>query len=405
MKRIAFYAGSFDPFTKGHLAIVCQALNMYDQVIVAIGRHPEKRPLFDAETRILLIKKSLEDFVKAYRSRLLNSYYFSPVQKNAAERLMMFPECVTVVVYDGLTVDAAVEYEATDLIRGERPIGDHDVEQQLATINRQLLDVRRQVLNQVLIPVPAEELFYVASSTVKSLCEVGEYIAAMRYVMPSVHRALMGHYLQKRYQTMARACFSDGPEDELRDLAADIDSCWRRLSGAYGDRGYHSLSHVGYCLNLLDIQARKEGLSREDKLLLERAVFYHDIVVNEAEAEVRSLQMALKDRDEEADERLAEIILATILDASCPKNCLAELMHDIDLAILGDTGNYGAYAQGVRQEFSWAGTRKYAEGRLNVLINLRGRNRLYYRDDFDAMFGEDAKQNICKEIAFWQSRL
>src|SRR5215813_12629591 len=56
MPRIAFYAGSFDPVTNGHLDVVRQAVMLCDRLIVAIGINPGKKPLFSVEERLAMIK-------------------------------------------------------------------------------------------------------------------------------------------------------------------------------------------------------------------------------------------------------------------------------------------------------------------------------------------------------------
>jgi pantetheine-phosphate adenylyltransferase len=92
----AFYPGSFDPITNGHVDVLVQALNVAEKVIVAIGIHPGKAPLFSFEERAELIRRSL------------------------AEALPGKTGDVTVVAFDNLVVDAARTHGATLLIRGLR---------------------------------------------------------------------------------------------------------------------------------------------------------------------------------------------------------------------------------------------------------------------------------------------
>ena len=93
MKRIAFYPGSFDPFTNGHLDILLQALGLADEVIVAIGVHSSKPGLFTYEERKALIEQVVPE---ALRDR------------------------VSVVSFDNLTTHAAAEAGANMMIRGLR---------------------------------------------------------------------------------------------------------------------------------------------------------------------------------------------------------------------------------------------------------------------------------------------
>ena len=111
MPRIALYPGSFDPVTNGHLDVVRHAVGLCDRLIVAIGVHPGKKPLFSVEERL--------DMVRAV---------FEPVAKAAG---CVF-ECTT---YDNLTVTAAQQAGATIMIRGLRDGTDLDYEMQISGMN------------------------------------------------------------------------------------------------------------------------------------------------------------------------------------------------------------------------------------------------------------------------------
>ncbi|MCX5493826.1 pantetheine-phosphate adenylyltransferase [Kaistia dalseonensis] len=110
MTRIALYPGSFDPPTNGHLDILEASLAFADRVIVAVGVHPGKTPLFTFEERVAMIRELAEKIT------------------NASGR-------VDVVSFDGLTVDAARDNGATLLVRGLRDGTDLDYEMQLAGMN------------------------------------------------------------------------------------------------------------------------------------------------------------------------------------------------------------------------------------------------------------------------------
>jgi len=114
LMAIAFYPGSFDPMTNGHLDVLLQALQVAEKVVVAIGIHPGKVPLFSFEERAGLIRSSLADATPA----------------KAGD--------IDVVSFDNLVVDAARAYGATLLIRGLRDGTDLDYEMQMAGMNRQM---------------------------------------------------------------------------------------------------------------------------------------------------------------------------------------------------------------------------------------------------------------------------
>jgi pantetheine-phosphate adenylyltransferase len=111
MPRIALYPGSFDPVTNGHLDVVRHAVGLCDRLVVAIGVHPGKKPLFSTEERL--------DMVEAI---------FAPVASAAGCAF----DCTT---YDNLTVVAAQKNGATIMIRGLRDGTDLDYEMQLAGMN------------------------------------------------------------------------------------------------------------------------------------------------------------------------------------------------------------------------------------------------------------------------------
>jgi pantetheine-phosphate adenylyltransferase len=111
---IAFYPGSFDPMTNGHLDVLVQALNVASNVVVGVGIHPGKAPMFSFDERAALIRESL---VEALPGREAD---------------------VSVVSFDCLAVDAARKFGASLLVRGLRDGSDFDYEMQLAGMNRQL---------------------------------------------------------------------------------------------------------------------------------------------------------------------------------------------------------------------------------------------------------------------------
>lgn len=110
--RIAFYPGSFDPMTNGHIHVLEQSLALCDRLVVGIGVHPGKTPMFSFDERAGMIG----DVVKAE-----------------------FPDRagdVSVVSFQGLVVEAAKDSGASVLVRGLRDGTDLDYEMQMAGMNR-----------------------------------------------------------------------------------------------------------------------------------------------------------------------------------------------------------------------------------------------------------------------------
>jgi pantetheine-phosphate adenylyltransferase len=111
MPRVALYPGSFDPVTNGHLDVVRHAVALCDRLIVAIGVHPSRKPLFSAEERLEMVRE-----------------VFGPVAAGGGCEF----DCTT---FDDLTVTAAKRAGATILIRGLRDGTDLDYEMQIAGMN------------------------------------------------------------------------------------------------------------------------------------------------------------------------------------------------------------------------------------------------------------------------------
>jgi pantetheine-phosphate adenylyltransferase len=111
MPRIALYAGSFDPVTNGHVDVVRHAAALADRLVLAIGVHPGKAPLFSAQDRLAMLEETC-----------------GPIARKAGCKLA----CVT---FSGLVVQAAKKAGATLLIRGLRDASDFDYEMQMAGMN------------------------------------------------------------------------------------------------------------------------------------------------------------------------------------------------------------------------------------------------------------------------------
>ena len=111
MSRTAFYAGSFDPVTNGHLDVLKGACRLADKVVVAIGTHPGRQPLFSLEDRLAMLKEVCEPLAAKEKVKL---------------------ETTT---FADLVVEAAKRAGATLLIRGLRDGCDLDYEMQMAGMN------------------------------------------------------------------------------------------------------------------------------------------------------------------------------------------------------------------------------------------------------------------------------
>ena len=144
-EKTAIYPGFFDPITNGHLSVVARALKIFDKLIIAILKNPQKAPLFSIEERIYMIRQSLKD------------------QKN-----------VEVDSFDGLLVDYAVEKNSNVVIRGLRALSDFEYEFQLALMNRKL---NRNV--QSVFLMTDYKWFYTSSTIIKEAASFGGDIGGL----------------------------------------------------------------------------------------------------------------------------------------------------------------------------------------------------------------------------------
>ena len=151
MERIAVYAGSFCPFTKGHEDIVAKALPLFDRIIIAIGYNPDKKDVFSEAERQAWVKGIYKDNPK-----------------------------IEVLSYSGLTVELCRRHKAQYLIRGVRNARDFSAEQELAEINKRLAPEIETVLF-----FASPELRMVSSSMVRELWHYGEdYSPFVSYELP-----------------------------------------------------------------------------------------------------------------------------------------------------------------------------------------------------------------------------
>jgi pantetheine-phosphate adenylyltransferase len=111
MPRTALFPGSFDPVTNGHLDIVAQAARLADRLVLAIGTHPGKTPLFSADERLAMLNETC-----------------APIARKAGSEL----RCIT---FSDLVVATARREGASILIRGLRSATDFDYEMEMAGMN------------------------------------------------------------------------------------------------------------------------------------------------------------------------------------------------------------------------------------------------------------------------------
>ena len=150
MKHVALYPGSFDPVTNGHMDILRQSLALADRVVVAIGIHPGKMPLFAFEERVELIHASAEAEFSA---------------EEAAR--------IEVISFSNLVIDTAREQAAAYLVRGLRDGTDLDYEMQMAGMNQTL----EPDIKTVFLPA-SPAVRHITATLVRQIAKMGGDITA-----------------------------------------------------------------------------------------------------------------------------------------------------------------------------------------------------------------------------------
>src|SRR4029077_9319211 len=148
-KVTAIYPGSFDPPTNGHLDLIERGSKIFDELIVAILRNPEKAPLFGLSERRLM----LEAMTSAFGN-------------------------VRVDTFDGLTVEYATKVKASAVLRGIRAISDYEYELQMALMNRKL-----QPDLETVFMMPALKYSYLSSRLVR---EIGQLGGSVKELVPEM---------------------------------------------------------------------------------------------------------------------------------------------------------------------------------------------------------------------------
>lgn len=159
--RLAVYAGSFDPPTLGHLDLIERASALFSDVLVAIGRHPTRSPLFSAEERVALVTR-----VSAHLPN------------------------VTVEAFDGLLIELCKRRNARIIVRGLRAATDFEYELQIAHANA---DMEPNV-DTVFLPTRTKNGF-ISASLVREIASYGGNVS--RYAPGIVCDALVTKFAQR----------------------------------------------------------------------------------------------------------------------------------------------------------------------------------------------------------------
>ncbi len=163
MTRTALFTGSFDPVTNGHVDCVRQACRMVDRLVLAIGVHPGKAPLFTADERAAMLREVCGPVARVEQVKL------------------------EVITFAGLAVDAARGAGATLILRGLRDGTDLDYEMQMAGMNGAMAPA----IQTVFVPASPAARF-VTATLVRQIAAMGGDVAP--FVPPEVAARLKARF-------------------------------------------------------------------------------------------------------------------------------------------------------------------------------------------------------------------
>lgn len=149
--KIAVFPGQFDPITNGHLDVIQRGVELFDELIVAVGINPDKREMFSLEDRLEMIEELLKPIPRAKAAK-----------------------------YEGLTVDFVRSVHATAILRGIRDVSDLRYEFQLAIANRAVGGV------ETVFIMTGEQHALTSSSLIRQVVALGADLAKLQPLVPRI---------------------------------------------------------------------------------------------------------------------------------------------------------------------------------------------------------------------------
>lgn len=183
--RTGFYSGSFDPVTLGHRDVIARAARLVDRLVIGIGVHPAKAPMFSAEERVAMLAQETEPIA------------------------MTTGTVIEITTFDTLAVTAAAACGASIIFRGLRDGTDFDYEMQMAGMNGAMAPAIETVF-----VAASPGVRHIAANLVRQIAQMGGDVTA--FVSPRVARSLAAKAGRSARATLA------GVDETAASAAADL---------------------------------------------------------------------------------------------------------------------------------------------------------------------------------------
>ncbi len=370
---IAFYPGSFDPPTIGHTYVIDTISKLFDEVIVVVATNPEKRKrcIFSQNER----KEIWEEIAKEYRN----------------VKVDILPE-------DKYLAHYVKEKRNNDVIivRGLRNDRDFSEEYNIKEFNRKESDA------ETIFVIPPKELSDVSSSFVKGFVGYEGWEDVIESYLPRASFKKMIEKYRKTKEKWNRLW-------EEINAKNDPEKYYNMILEHYWEphRKYHSLVHIGQCLDEFEIEEKKVGLARVPEAV-EFAIWFHDIIYGPKSKtnEENSAKIARKVCEnvgisQDFTKNVEKLILYTKHKKIPSKDDIdARLIMDVDLSKLGASPSiFRNYTKKIREEYSHMSDEEFRKMIEDGVGKFLERDSIYLTDYFKEKYEERARKNLEKLIS------
>lgn len=373
--KVGIYAGSFDPLTIGHIAVIEQASKLFDTLIVAVGDNPDKKYMFTKDQRIKMTKEALWNFDNCEVTNFNNQYLVDYCKKKA---------------------------EKVFIVRGIRNVNDYEAERQMRNIN---FDLEPTI--ETIFFMPPREVNEVSSSFVKSMIGPEGWGSKLKKYVPNpVLKELLVRnrgYLDYWERVPGNEYYFSKYDEVLKE---------------YNREGYHNILHIAEMLDLFEeyriysLEKENSILSHEWRYQLIMAIFFHDIfyIPGNPNNEILSgifFDRVIPNSTLVNKKEVQKLIESTAINYKGKQTLLTRILHDLDYAILGaDWNRFMEYETGIQVEAlgegdlkennpSWL---KYKKHRISFLESVLKKKSIYYEPYFKNRFEMKARENLTKLI-------